>query len=130
MLGNECQGGDCCASPVVTGTSSPMSFKMGGVSGTTTAEVATFALDKFEVTVGRFRNFQATYEGHPANNAGAHPLISGSGWQSPAWDGSIAPNAADLARDVQCNPTNQRWTRSDLRIRSVSGVKDLGSLIR
>ena len=50
-----------------------------------TATIAPFALDEYEVTVGRFRTFLAAYSGiPPADGAGAHPLVPGSGWQ-PAW---------------------------------------------
>src|SRR5450631_216204 len=35
---------NCCASPTVTGGT----FKLGGMTGTTSATVATFALDKYE----------------------------------------------------------------------------------
>ncbi len=51
------------------------------------ATVAPFLMDKYEVTVGRFRRFLDAYaDAGFAEGAGAHPLISGSGWQS-AWDG-------------------------------------------
>lgn len=93
---------DCCAAlPVKGGT-----FTMGTATAGT---IASFTLDKYEVTVGRFRRFVAQYTGHPAAGAGAHPLIAGSGWQSPAWDNSIATNSANLATDVQCNSTFQDW---------------------
>jgi formylglycine-generating enzyme required for sulfatase activity len=93
---------DCCAAlPVLGGT-----FTMGSA---TTGTIASFTLDKYEVTVGRFRRFVAQYNGHPAAGAGAHPLIANSGWQSPAWDNSIAANSATLATDVQCNSTFQDW---------------------
>jgi cysteine-rich repeat protein len=100
---------DCCtALPVKGGT-----FTMGtATSGT----IAGFTLDKYEVTVGRFRRFVDQYKGHPAAGAGVHPLIANSGWQSPAWDNSIAPNGGQLALDVQCNGTFQDW--------SVNGAND------
>jgi formylglycine-generating enzyme len=44
------------------------------------ATVSSFYLDTFEVTVGRFRQFVASYDGTPpAQGAGAHPLIPGTG---------------------------------------------------
>jgi formylglycine-generating enzyme required for sulfatase activity len=54
------------------------------------ANVAPFLLDKYEVTVGRFRRFLAgfTGDGFP-DGAGAQPLIPGSGWQS-AWNGQMS----------------------------------------
>jgi len=74
------------------------------------ATISTFALDKYEVTVGRFRKFVAAYAGPPANGAGAHPLIAGSGWQSPTWDGSIAANSTALTTAVQCDATTKTWS--------------------
>jgi formylglycine-generating enzyme required for sulfatase activity len=95
---------NCCASPTVSG---------GNFFRDTTtaypATITTFALDKYEVTVGRFRKFVAAYAGPPANGAGAHPLIAGSGWQSPAWTGSIAANSTDLATAVQCGGPYPTW---------------------
>ena len=65
---------DCCASEVVTGGT----FVMGNA---TTASVSTFVLDKYEVTVGRFRQFVRSYIAPPLDGAGRHPLIANSGWQ-------------------------------------------------
>jgi sulfatase modifying factor 1 len=72
------------------------------------ATIATFALDKYEVTVGRFRKFAAAYAARPTAGTGAHPLIANSGWQT-AWDSSIAGSSAELIGDVQCNPSTQTW---------------------
>jgi formylglycine-generating enzyme len=50
------------------------------------SSVSTFALDKYEVTVGRFRRFIASYVSDTASappaGAGANPAVPGSGWQS------------------------------------------------
>lgn len=89
---------DCCAAPTVT----------GGVDSFGD-NVATFALDKYEVTVGRFKNFINAYGGPPANGAGANPAMSDSGWQSPAWNSSIAANKAALTSAVQCHATYQTY---------------------
>ena len=99
----------CCAAPTVTGGS----FTLGGASGTTAATVATFALDTYEVTVGRFRKFVAAYTGYPANGAGANSLIAGSGWQT-AWN-SLSPtlaSASTLTEALQCDSTDQTWSAS------------------
>ncbi len=98
---------DCCASlPVPGGT-----FKFGGAISASNGTVAAFSLDKYEVTVGRFRNFVAAYAGPPAANAGAHSLISGSGWQT-AWNSAIAPDQAGLIAGVKCNDTYQTYDDS------------------
>ncbi len=94
---------DCCAAPTVTGGM----FTMGS---STAGTIATFALDKYEVTVARFRNFVTAYAGHPTAGAGAHPLVTGSGWQSPAWDSAIAANKSDLAKALSCSATTGTWS--------------------
>lgn len=54
------------------------------------ATVAPFLLDRYEVTVGRFRKFLAAFTGDGyADGMGAHPLIPGSGWQS-LWNGQTS----------------------------------------
>jgi len=60
--------------------------------------VGSYRLDKYEVTVGRMRNFIAAYDawraaGHPAEGEGAHPEIPGSGW-SPAWNDLVTTGGA------------------------------------
>jgi formylglycine-generating enzyme required for sulfatase activity len=56
--------------------------------------LSSFALDKYEITVGRFRNFVEAYVGNgvdggaatvPLAGDGANPNIAGSGWQT-AWN--------------------------------------------
>lgn len=58
--------------------------------------VGPFYLDTFEVTVGRFRAFLDWYQGDagtlPEVDAGAHPHIDNSGWQS----GWSIPNPVDI----------------------------------
>jgi formylglycine-generating enzyme required for sulfatase activity len=92
---------NCCASPTVTGGT----FTFGS---STAGTVASFALDKYEVTVGRFRKFVAAFSGAPDSGDGAHPLIAGSGWQS-AWDSSIAPNSPNLVAGLSCSSSFQTW---------------------
>ncbi|HXK17597.1 MAG TPA: SUMF1/EgtB/PvdO family nonheme iron enzyme, partial [Polyangiaceae bacterium] len=98
---------DCCASPTVAGGT----FGLGDPAQSA-ATIATFALDKYEVTVGRFRNFVKAYKGPPANGVGAHPLIPNSGWQSPGWNSYVAATSAELVTNVQCDATYQTWNAS------------------
>jgi formylglycine-generating enzyme required for sulfatase activity len=88
---------DCCESPPVTGGSTfldyngdkPHNLKNKPVS------VSSFRLDKYEVTVGRFRAFlQALPSWRPKAGDGAHPLIKNSGWD-PAWP--LASSEEDFA---------------------------------
>src|SRR5262249_44704449 len=69
------------------------------------ATVSGFRLDRFEITVGRFRKFVAAYpKNKPAAGAGLHPKIPGSGW-NPDWDMNLPATQADLiAQIVQCDP--------------------------
>jgi cysteine-rich repeat protein len=63
-----------------------------------------FVLDRFEVTVGRFRRFVENFTA-PAAGAGAHPAIAGTGWQS-TWP--ITASAAALRTNLNC--TGTVWT--------------------
>jgi formylglycine-generating enzyme len=75
--------------------------------------VSTFALDKYEVTVGRFRKFVNAYVSNtatvPASGAGANPSLAGSGWQS-VWNTSLPATQAALTTKVKCDATYQTWT--------------------
>jgi formylglycine-generating enzyme required for sulfatase activity len=81
------------------------------------ATVADFYLDKYEVTVGRFRQFvnagMGTQANPPAAGAGAHPLIVGSGWNS-AWNAKLAADTASLKTAMICDsvyyPGSETWT--------------------
>jgi formylglycine-generating enzyme required for sulfatase activity len=56
--------------------------------------VSPFLLDKFEVTVGRFRRFVERGDSTPPPpGAGAHPKIAGSGWRG-AWNARL-PKSRD-----------------------------------
>jgi formylglycine-generating enzyme required for sulfatase activity len=71
--------------------------------------VSAFRLDRFEITVGRFRQFMAGYPGNkPVVGAGAHPLIAGSGWQA-GWSANLAADQAALKTAVNCSPY-PTWT--------------------
>ncbi len=100
---------NCCASPTVDGGT----FRRGDHIQST-ATVASFTLDKYEVTVGRFRRFVNAYLGSPANGAGEHPQIPNSGWQTGSWDSSLAADSATLALDVACSAGFQTWNTSGM----------------
>jgi formylglycine-generating enzyme required for sulfatase activity len=108
-LGADCgSSGDdnCCASAIVPGGS----FHRNN-SGTYPATVSDFMLDRYEVTVGRFRQFLA---GYPANSPvagdGAHPWIADSGWNT-TWDTYLAASASALATALECDNA-YTWTDS------------------
>jgi formylglycine-generating enzyme required for sulfatase activity len=65
--------------------------------------VHTFWLDRFEVTVGRFRAFYDNYPGDiPQAGAGANPHVVGSGWDA-TWP--LPADKAALAAALQCAST-------------------------
>jgi formylglycine-generating enzyme required for sulfatase activity len=109
-------GDSCCESLLVTGDTflrqnSP-SFR---------ATVSSFKLDKYEVTVGRFRAFiEATVPNwHPPAGSGKHThlprgglygvnqLAVEQGWD-PAWDASLPKTAMDWDSHLDCLQTS--WT--------------------
>ena len=77
------------------------------------ATVSTFVLDRFEVTVGRFRTFVnaggGTQSKAPAAATGAHPGLSNSGWDS-TWNAKLSVDIMTLESSVKCNPQYQTWT--------------------
>jgi sulfatase modifying factor 1 len=111
---------DCCNSPEVAGGTYYRSYDVAGDSQfgdmSNPATVSTFRLDKYEITVGRFRAFFEAGQGIQANppkpQAGVHPNISGSGWDAN-WNANLAPASVDLAADLNCNflsSTTATWT--------------------
>jgi formylglycine-generating enzyme required for sulfatase activity len=77
------------------------------------AHVDDFVLDRYEVTVGRFRAFVnagfGTQANPPSPGAGAHPGLAGSGWDS-AWSSLLAMNTAALVKAVKCGQPYETWT--------------------
>ena len=108
----------CCESPLVSGGTFSRGYvvasdHMFSVS-TNTAMVSDFRLDKFPVTVGRFRAFVASGAGTalmpPASGAGANPYIANSGWD-PTWNTSLDATDAAMTAALKCD-ANQTWTDS------------------
>ncbi len=77
------------------------------------ATVSSFKLDRFEVTVGRFRKFvnagYGTQAKAPATGSGSHANTVGSGWDA-AWNASLPADTTSLVGAVKCNATYQTWT--------------------
>jgi formylglycine-generating enzyme required for sulfatase activity len=76
--------------------------------------VGAYWLDRYEVSVGRFRRFAAEYVGPPEANQGAHPRIPESGWQA-AWNERMPASGEELlqnlrAPDEYCNENFRTWT--------------------
>jgi formylglycine-generating enzyme len=85
---------DCCSSLLVPAGS----FNRSN-NATYPGSVADFRLDRYAVTVGRFRAFLAdgrgTKQNLPVDWTGAHPAIANSGW-NPTWNGSLVADTATL----------------------------------
>lgn len=104
-LGND----DCCASPVVAGGT----FFRDKV-GEAPASITSFRLDRYEVTVGRFRAFvsagRGTQKSPPPPGEGAHERIPGSGWD-PAWNELLAATTSNLINRISgCYAQPPTWT--------------------
>jgi len=92
------------------------------------ATVSSFRLDKYEVTVGRFRNFVTAVVGGwtPAAGSGKHTHLnsgvglanSAGGGNEPGWDTTWNTNLHpakttwDGTGSLACNATYQTWTAS------------------
>ncbi len=127
--GNE----SCCTSPLVPGGTFSRSYD--GVSAGYTdpqyrATVSDFRLDKYEITVGRFRQFVAAWDAgwRPAQGDGKHSHLNGGsglttgggadasasfekGWES-AWSASLATTKAGWDSNLLSDPTYKTWTPS------------------
>ncbi|MCA9623624.1 MAG: SUMF1/EgtB/PvdO family nonheme iron enzyme, partial [Myxococcales bacterium] len=87
----------CCKSPLVVGGSFDRSN-----NPLFPATVSDFRLDRFEVTVGRFRRFVNAYPSSaPAPGDGAHPAIPGSGWDASD-DAKLPGDATALMAALDC----------------------------
>jgi len=103
---------DCCKSLLVPGgtfyrTYDGVQFQDASFPAT----VDDFYLDKYEITVGRFRAFvnagMGTRATPPAAGAGAHPGIAGSGWD-PASNTNLSADTASLQANLKCG--GDVWT--------------------
>jgi formylglycine-generating enzyme len=120
-----CQGQSCCTAIAMPGGTYPMG--RSEVSSATDyyppaykdeipehyTTVAAFALDKYEVTVGRFRAFIDDYDawhataGNPKVNTGMHPHAGFTGW-AQSWTAAtsdLPSDAAALKASLQCDAT-------------------------
>jgi formylglycine-generating enzyme required for sulfatase activity len=95
-------GVSCCSSSVVTGGSFYRSYDgVGYTSQAYPATVSNFALDTYEITVGRFRKFVAAYsQNMVATGAGKNPMNpTDTGWNT-AWNASLPADSAALQSAV------------------------------
>ncbi|MEZ4372343.1 MAG: formylglycine-generating enzyme family protein [Polyangiaceae bacterium] len=126
-LGDLCGGGSCCEAPLVPAGSFMMGSDAAGAPPDRkpihSVSVSSFRMDKYEVTVGRFRRFVEVYPGSlPKAGDGAHPKISGSGWQD-VWATKVPSSRAALEGSClsgQCTWTNTAGANESLPINGVN----------
>ncbi len=129
MTGTECQGGDCCASLPVSGGAFYQRYD-GVTSGYTSeanpATISDFRLDKYDITVGRFRNFVTAWDGgwRPNDGAGKHAYLNGGsglvatggayepGWDAANWTSLLATTPSEWDANLACSSTFATWTSS------------------
>ena len=86
------------------------------------ATVSSFKLDRYLVTVGRFRSFATAVEGGwiPTAGSGKHAHLSGggglnggteAGWDA-AWTAGLATTRQGWDVNLLCDAANQTWTSS------------------
>ncbi len=95
---------NCCATSLVPGGTFKRSYD--GVTYTDPsypATVSDLVLDRYEISVGRFRKFMASYT-KPSGGAGKNPNNpTDPGW-STSWNASLPANATTLATALKCHP--------------------------
>jgi sulfatase modifying factor 1 len=117
---------NCCTSLAVSGGTYNRTYRNNGAGPTGQADPATvsnFRLDKYLVTVGRYRQFVAAWSGgwRPAAGSGKHAYLSGGGLANTAggietgWDASWSTDnvrvaSANLTGGSFCDSTHATWT--------------------
>lgn len=75
--------------------------------------ISGFWLDRYEVTVGRFRKFVDAGGGlassAPTTGAGEHPKITNSGWQA-GWSTQLPATGTQLSAQLACTGEFATWT--------------------
>lgn len=116
----------CCTSLPVTGGMFSRSYdgiSSGYTDNQNKATVADFRLDKYEVTVGRFRKFVDAVVGGwtPLNGSGTHTHLNGGsglattsggnevGWEI-GWNTNLPSSTTAWEASLECNTTRATWT--------------------
>lgn len=117
---------DCCTSPLLPGGAYDRTYPYAGsvdAGATDPAQVSAVRLDKYLVTVGRFRQFVAASAAGwvPQPGSGKHTHLNGgkglavtSGGYEPGWlqeDGAyLATTTAAWQTNLSCDPSFATWT--------------------
>jgi formylglycine-generating enzyme len=112
--------GSCCESLDVPGGFYYRSYDGAGdlISGMQDypATISRFHLDKYEVTVARFRSFvlagKGTRQNPPEPGSGAHPNLPDSGW-NPSWNALLVADTTALLAALKCESTFPIWTDAE-----------------
>lgn len=116
----------CCTSLEVAGGTYNRTYTVGGGGEADPATVSRFRLDKYEVTVGRFRQFVKAVlppDGgagwSPSPGSGKHAHLNGGnglnatgGGYEPGWVGSDSSNIAPTSENLACVVNDGTWTPS------------------
>jgi sulfatase modifying factor 1 len=109
------ENADCCESIALPGGPFEMGRSIAGKNQCPVINVcnvdeqpahqvtlAPYALDRFEVTVSRFRKFVDAWDyAAPPTGAGGDAVVAGAGWQS-AWNASLPTSRQDFEKDLEC----------------------------
>lgn len=112
---------DCCStSEQIPGGSLFRSYDIAAdgmfASTANPASVSPFLLDRFEVTVGRFRRFVeaglGTQQAPPIPGVGARHLngVNAQGGWSENWNAMLPSDTSGLVAALKCDPSKQTWT--------------------
>ena len=113
----------CCGSSVVPGGTYTRGYDFAGIDGSNLrhATVSPFRLDRFEVTVGRFRKFVAAwnagwrpdfFSGKHVHLNGGQGLMTGGSMFEQGWDLSWPDDVALTDTSLLCNAGYATWTPS------------------
>jgi sulfatase modifying factor 1 len=121
-------GESCCTSLEVTGGTYDRTYASPGDGGTGEADPATvsgFRLDKYEVTVGRFRQFVTAWNNGtgytPPAGSGKHTHLNGglglansgaAGTYEGGWNSADDANIVATDANLTCDPSSSTWTPS------------------
>jgi formylglycine-generating enzyme len=107
----------CCDSLPVPGGTYYRAYDVAGdgmfADMSNPATVSQFGLDKYDISVGRFRAFVAagmgTQASPPPAGGGAHAAIANSGWD-PTWNASLGADTTALLANIASCGAIGTWT--------------------
>jgi formylglycine-generating enzyme required for sulfatase activity len=96
-MGRSLRGKNRCPNSVLADTCSDDELPAHRVT------LSPYRLDRFEVTLARFRKFVDAWDYKPPPvGAGGDAVVASAGWQS-AWDASLPASQGDLEKDLECD---------------------------